>query len=177
MVPSYRKLLFTIAYGDHHWGLAGGSTASHPSTIKTCCTQCVLNSLETLTMTKRVLDIGQCNPDYSSISRLLNQHFDVEIVRAHLESDAVESLQAGSFDLVLVNRKLDRDYSDGLSIIRNIRSDEKLKQTSVMLVSNYPESQDEAVAAGAVYGFGKAELGSREVVERLAAILGSDAPT
>jgi CheY-like chemotaxis protein len=136
-----------------------------------------LKTLETMTMTKRILDVGQCNPDHSSISRLLNQHFDVEIVRAHLESDAVESLQAEPFDLVLVNRKLDRDYSDGLGIIRNIRSDENLKHTPVMLVSNYPESQDEAVAAGAVYGFGKAELGNPDVVERLAAILGSDATT
>ena len=99
-------------------------------------------------MTKRVLDVGQCNPDHSSISRLLTQHFDVEIVRAHLESDAVESLRAGPFDLVLINRKLDRDYSDGLGIIRNIRSDENLSQTSVMLVSNYPESQEEAVGSG-----------------------------
>ncbi|NQV25978.1 MAG: hypothetical protein HQ518_16585 [Rhodopirellula sp.] len=125
-------------------------------------------------MTKRVLDVGQCNPDHSSISRLLNQHFDVEIVRAHLESDALAMLKAGGFDLVLVNRKLDRDYSDGLSIVRAIKSDVSLRDTPVMLVSNYPEAHDAAMQAGAVYGFGKAELGSPEVVTRLAAILGEN---
>ena len=50
-------------------------------------------------------------------------------------------------------------------------------QTQSLQLPLIASAQDEAVAAGAVYGFGKAELGSREVVERLAAILGSDAPT
>ena len=123
-------------------------------------------------MAKRVLDIGQCNPDHASISRMLNEHFDVEIVRAHLKTDALATLQDGEFDLILVNRKLDRDYSDGLNIVRTIKSDPDLSGVPVMLVSNYPEAHQEAVSAGAVYGFGKAELGSDEVIKRLAVILG-----
>jgi ActR/RegA family two-component response regulator len=126
-------------------------------------------------MAKRVLDVGQCNPDHSSISRMLNEHFDVEIVRAHLKSDAIGLLKSGEFDLVLVNRKLDRDYSDGLNIVRTIKTDAALSNTAVMLVSNYPEAHEEAVAAGAIYGFGKAELGSPEIIDRLAAVLGDAA--
>jgi len=43
-----------------------------------------------------------------------------------------------------------------------------------MLVSKFPEAQKSAKTAGAVYGFGKAELGNPDVVQRLAVILGSD---
>ena len=124
-------------------------------------------------MTRRVLDVGQCNPDHAAISRLLNEHFDVEIVRAHVESDTIAALQSGDFDVVLINRKLDRDYSEGLNILQLIKSDSAMSNVPVMLVSNYPESQESAVAAGAVYGFGKAELGNPDVVKRLAAILAS----
>ena len=60
-------------------------------------------------MTRRVLDVGQCNPDHAVLSRLLNEHFDVEIVRAHGESDTIGALQSGDFDLVLINQKLDRE--------------------------------------------------------------------
>lgn len=125
-------------------------------------------------MPKRVLDVGQCNPDHSSISRMLNEHFDVEIVRAHVESDALAAMNGSHFDLVLINRKLDQDYSDGLNIVRSIRSDENLSKTPVMLVSNYPEAHEAAVRAGALHGFGKAELGSPEVIERLRTVLGDD---
>ncbi|MFT4558008.1 MAG: DNA-binding NarL/FixJ family response regulator [Planctomycetaceae bacterium] len=125
-------------------------------------------------MTRRVLDVGQCNPDHAAISRLLNEHFDVEIVRAHSESDTIAALQSGNFDLVLINRKLDRDYSEGLNILHMVKSDFAMSNAAVMLVSNFPEAQESAVAAGAVYGFGKAELGNADVLERLAAILGSD---
>lgn len=130
--------------------------------------------LEDYPMTRRVLDVGQCNPDHAAISRLLNKHFDVDIVRTHGESDTIAALQSGDFDLVLINRKLDRDYSEGLSILETIKSDSAMSHVAVMLVSNFPEAQESAVAAGAVYGFGKAELGNPDVVERLAAILGSE---
>ena len=39
--------------------------------------------------------------------------------------------------------------------------------TPIMLVSNYPEAQSEAVAAGAVPGFGKATLRSSQAREHL----------
>lgn len=125
-------------------------------------------------MTRHVLDVGQCNPDHVSISRMLKEHFDVEIVRTHLPSDTLAALQDRDFDLVLINRKLDQDYSDGMNIVRSIKSDASLSQTPVMLVSNYPEAHETAMSAGAIYGFGKAELGSPDVIERLSAVLGDD---
>lgn len=123
-------------------------------------------------MAKRVLNVGQCGPDHASISQMLNEHFDVEIVRTHLAADTLEALKDRSFDLVLVNRKLDQDYSDGMLIIQQILSDEEMSQTPVMLVSNYPEYQQQAVSIGAAYGFGKAELRDQATIDRIREILG-----
>ena len=74
-------------------------------------------------MTKKVLDVGQCGPDHATITRYLTAHFDCEIVQAHGLDDARDQLKSGDFDLVLVNRKLDADYSDGIEIIRQIKAD------------------------------------------------------
>jgi hypothetical protein len=40
-----------------------------------------------------------------------------------------------------------------------------------MLVSNYPEAQSQAIALGAVSGFGKADLGKPRCQRALAAVL------
>lgn len=122
-------------------------------------------------MSKRVLSVGQCGPDHYSISRFLERHFDVEITTADREQQAIQRLRSEPFDLVLVNRKLDIDYSDGMAIIRAMKADPSLAGVPVMLVSNYPESQEEAVAAGAEYGFGKSALNSPESAERVGKFL------
>jgi CheY-like chemotaxis protein len=84
---------------------------------------------------------------------------------------ALAALGQGSFDLVLVNRKLDVDYSDGLEIVRQLKTHEQHAAVPVMLVTNYPEYQQQAVALGAEPGFGKAELSSPATLEKLARFL------
>jgi CheY-like chemotaxis protein len=126
-------------------------------------------------MSKRVLDVGQCGPDHATIRRFLTRHFDCEIVQADAAEDAIAHLKDGRFDLVLVNRKLDVDYSDGLEVIRQIKSDPALADVPVMLITNYPEHQDAAVAEGAQRGFGKLEFEKPETRERVAAALGVNA--
>ena len=42
----------------------------------------------------------------------------------------------------------------------------------MMLVSNYEDAQNEAVAAGALPGFGKASLGQPHMLARLRPLLG-----
>jgi CheY-like chemotaxis protein len=124
-------------------------------------------------MPKRVLDVGQCSPDHATIHRFLTKHFDVEIVQAHTANDTIAHLKSGDFDLVLVNRKLDQDYSDGIEIVRLIKSDPALAELAVMLVTNLPEHQDAAEAAGALRGFGKLEYDLPQTRDKLAVVLGA----
>ena len=122
-------------------------------------------------MPKRVLDIGNCSMDHGAIRSLLERSFAAEVVQAHGQDDALDLLSKESFDLVLVNRKLDQDYSDGLAIVESIKNDPKLASLPCMIVSNYPDQQQVAVAAGAEYGFGKKELYADATKERLAKFL------
>lgn len=88
-----------------------------------------------------------------------------------LPEESLKTLSEQSIDLVLINRKLDADYSDGMDILKAIKSNPETAQVPVMLVSNFPEWQEKAVDAGATWGFGKAELNSPETTERLSSLL------
>ena len=125
-------------------------------------------------MTHRVLSVGQCGMDHGSISRFLGQHFDVSIEEADGASQALDKLRDGSFSLVLVNRVFDRDGGEGLSLIREVRQSEATGDVPIMLVSNYPDSQQQAVALGAAPGFGKSELHASNLADRFASFLGTD---
>ena len=120
---------------------------------------------------KTILSVGQCRPDQAAITHFLTSHFDAEVVTADLPDHALLALRDRKFDLVLINRKLDADSSDGLEILRRIRGESDLADIPVMLVSNFPEWQKVAMEHGAVHGFGKAELNRQETRERIAAVL------
>ena len=70
-----------------------------------------------------MLDVGQCGPDHSSIRSYLTRNFDCEVVQVDDAAGALAELKGGPFDLVLVNRKLDCDYSDGVEVIRALKAD------------------------------------------------------
>ena len=125
-------------------------------------------------MPKRVLDVGNCGPDHAAIRGLLARLFAAEVVQADQWDDTAELLARQSFDLVLVNRKLDQDYSDGLDVIRRIKADSQLAAIPCMLVTNYSDQQEQAVAAGAEYSFGKKALYAKETHERLARFLANN---
>ncbi len=120
---------------------------------------------------KSVLSVGQCVPDHHAISQMLISRFDVEIQTAAVASEALEKMRATRFDLVLVNRKLDADYTDGSEIIQAMQADDALAGVPVMLITNYPEHDEAAVKLGAVSGFGKASLSDARTIEKLAELL------
>ncbi len=124
-------------------------------------------------MKKLVLDVGNCVPDHAAICRFLQRNFDVQVQQAHDAAGALAALHAGPVDLVLVNRKLDQDYSDGLDVIRQIKADPRVGQVPVMLITNYAEYQEQAVAEGAVRGFGKLDLQKPGTAEQLRPLLGA----
>lgn len=122
-------------------------------------------------MPKQVLSVGQCGPDTMTLRRYLETHFKAQMLTSDIWSDTEQALRQNEVDLVLINRKLDADYTDGMEILRKIKSDESLRHLPVMIVTNYPEHQEAAVAAGGEYGFGKLQYDQPETKERLAAFL------
>ena len=119
----------------------------------------------------RVLDVGQCRPDHSGIRSTLTQHFDVEVDQVMFVGEAIDQLSKQEYTLVLVNRLIFDDGSDGGELIRQMKANDGMKGVPIMLISNYQDAQDRAVSEGAVPGFGKSELGDPESVTKLAAYL------
>ncbi len=101
------------------------------------------------------------------------ERLGADVFQAYEAADAIAALHREHFDLVFVNRKLDSDYSDGTDLIKKLKDDPKTASVPVMLVSNYPEAQAEAVSLGAVYGFGKMELAREDVHRRILQALDS----
>ena len=122
-------------------------------------------------MSKRVLDVGNCAPDFASISGFLTSQFDCQVDQAHGPQDALEMLRQGDYALVLVNRKFFQDHKNAFEIIKAIKADAELSSVPAMLITNYPDHQDAAEEIGAVRGFGKLEMNA-ETAERLSPILG-----
>lgn len=118
-------------------------------------------------MPKVVVDCGNCGPDFNSIRNLIQRNFDAIVEQTHAAPDTLARLKKGGVSLVCVNRKLDCDYSDGMEVIRQIKSDDALKDIPVMLISNYEEHQTAAVSAGAVEGFGKLAISNPGTVDLL----------
>lgn len=125
-------------------------------------------------MPKRVVDVGNCVPDHQAIRSFVTRNFDAIVEAVDDAAGALAALRSGPADLVLVNRKLDIDSSDGLEVIRALRADPVASQVPVMLVTNYPEYQDEALALGAQRGFGKRDLKRAETAEMLRPWLGAN---
>ncbi|MBK8397415.1 MAG: response regulator [Leptospiraceae bacterium] len=121
---------------------------------------------------KTIMSVGQCNPDHNALSNFMTRNLECNIIRIDSTEEAIEALRKQSVDLVLVNRKLDVDYTDGTILIERMKKDEALRVIPIMLISNYPDAQEEAIGKGAVRGFGKLEFQSNEVIKRVKETLG-----
>jgi two-component system chemotaxis response regulator CheY len=117
-------------------------------------------------MKARVLDVGNCDSDHSRIRRLLEANFDLAVDRVMFVDQALAALAENAYHLVLVNRLIFADGSDGGELIRRMQA-EGHANTPVMMISDYPQAQEKAVAQGAVPGFGKADLEDPQTIERL----------
>jgi CheY-like chemotaxis protein len=94
-----------------------------------------------------------------------------KIVAAEDPAELNQLINTGAA-LVLLNRVLGYDFDGlgGVDVITQLRQTHPHVKT--MLVSNYAEAQSAAVAAGALPGFGKRELGSPRVPQLLRTALG-----
>ena len=127
-------------------------------------------------MKKVLLDCGNCGRDFHAIRQMVHACFNVSVIQSHGAEDTLRILRSREVDLVTVNRKLDRDYSDGLDVVRQIKADPTTAAVPVMLVSNYEEHQQRAVEAGCVRGFGKLALQDASTRQVLGPYLGADSP-
>lgn len=117
---------------------------------------------------KIVMNVGHCVPDHLSIKKLLDS-IGVEVEKIDTVKDTIENLKKNKnkYSLILINRKLDIDFSDGIELLKKIKSDPEIQHHKVMVISNYKEVQTKAVELGALYGFGKSELHKEETKEKI----------
>ena len=123
---------------------------------------------------RRVLDVGQCDFDHGNLTNMLTEAFGAGVERASTGEEAVEAVRTGHFDLVMVNRILDADGASGLDLIAQLQGSADTSSTPTILVSNFSDAQEAAVALGARPGFGKSALDATETQELLAPFLGND---
>ena len=117
---------------------------------------------------KRVLDVGQCQPDHGAIRELLRSTFGAEVEYAADIKGALQRLCESHFDLALVNRIIDSTSDEGIELIKRMKDSEFLCGTPIMMVSDLDTAQKDAAEAGAEPGFGKSELqdqSTRELFE------------
>jgi two-component system chemotaxis response regulator CheY len=116
---------------------------------------------------KTIVLVGHCGPDSSYLRMTVSRAVkDAAVKMADDQAHLTQLLDQGA-GLLLVNRVLDYgfDVEMGVDLIRNLRKSHPNVRT--MLITNYPEVQQEAIAAGALPGFGKREMGSTHVGQLL----------
>ena len=127
---------------------------------------------EPVQMRKTVIDCGNCDPDHHAIRSFIESKFDAKVIRTQALADTLDALEKSPADLILVNRKLDVDYSDGIEVIKEIKRRQELANIPAMLITNYEEYQQAALADGAVTGFGKKTMRDPSTVQTLSQFLG-----
>lgn len=113
----------------------------------------------------KIVLVGHCGPDSYALKNAVRRAVTTaEVVM--VSSDRELGLHTDAA-LLLVNRALDGEFSaeTGIDLIRSLNAGGVRAPT--MLVSNFEEAQNEAVAAGALAGFGKREMGSETTAMKI----------
>lgn len=123
-------------------------------------------------MSKKVVLVGHCGPDSSYLRMAVSRAAKSISVLSADDQDELKTVLDGSPDLLLLNRELPYGFDEtlGVDVIKTLRL--KYPNVPMMLVSNYPDAQADAVKAGALPGFGKREIGSARVQQVILEALG-----
>ncbi len=116
--------------------------------------------------------VGHCGPDSSFLRMAVSSAAPGATVKmADTNGELSDVLSSGS-DLLLFNRVLESGFSDsdGVALLRQTKADHP--DQKVLMVSNFPQTQQEAEAAGALEGFGKNDISNGKASERIKAALG-----
>jgi DNA-binding NarL/FixJ family response regulator len=108
-------------------------------------------------MSRIIALVGHCGIDGPRLQSELSDNLkDVEVVRCNDQQDLTDLCSRG-VDLLLFNRQLvgEFDCSDGVELIQVVKRSSP--QVKALLVSDYPDAQEQARRAGALPGFGKSQ--------------------
>lgn len=122
-------------------------------------------------MPHKIALVGHCGPDSFMLrSAVKYAAKDAEVLMINDDNQLAHQLSTG-LSLLLVNRMMDGNFEvrEGVELIRRLHI--TYPQLPLMLISNYPESQQAAVEAGGRLGFGKSEIGSAKMKDALAGVL------
>ncbi len=116
---------------------------------------------------KKVALVGHCGPDSSYLRMTISSAIKNAKILSADDDGELNQLLGEEVDLMLFNRELGYGFSEteGVKFIERLRG--AYPSLKMMLVSNYPEAQAAAIAAGALPGFGKREIGTPRVKEIL----------
>ena len=112
-----------------------------------------------------ILSVGNCSFDHGQLQQLISTVAPDATLLAADTADAALAALDDKCQLVLVNRVFDRTGESGLSLIERIAGEHP--NLPVMLISNYADAQQKAIAAGALPGFGKSQMRDPEVADNL----------
>jgi hypothetical protein len=121
-----------------------------------------------------VLLVGHCGPDSYALKSAVGRFLPGAAVEFVHDQPTLER-KLPSADLVLINRVLDGGFASetALDVIAALAPGARAR---FLLISNYPEAQAAAVQAGALPGFGKAEMNAPTAKERLLAAMARPHP-
>lgn len=121
-------------------------------------------------MPHRIVLVGHCGVDGPRLQQEIQGFLQpVEVLRVN-DTGKLTSVCKEGADLLLVNREpLGFDPKDGVDLIRDVCRDHPGQKA--MLVSDYPDAQEQARAAGALPGFGKGDIGSSKFPDAVKAAL------
>ena len=116
--------------------------------------------------------VGHCRPDSFAMRSALGRYAP-RAVFVDVNDSAALAAQSGASAL-LVNRVLDGRFGtgNGIELIGSLPEEQRRRAT---LVSNLPDAQAEAVALGAVPGFGKSEMYSDKAKDTIEGLVGARA--
>ena len=119
--------------------------------------------------------VGHCGADSYSISNAVRRAVPGAAVVSADEPGALDR-QIKNGAVLLVNRVLDGGFhtDSGVELIESLAS--RQPKPRMLLVSNYADAQQAAVAAGALPGFGKSELGSARTSDQLRSLAAASQP-
>ena len=126
-------------------------------------------------MAKKILLVGHCGPDSSYLRMTVKKAVEGAEIKSADDSAELHQALVDGVDLILFNRELGYGFEPdtGVETIRTLRAANS--NVPMILVSNYPDAQQAALAAGAMPGFGKRELGSPKVADLLRGALTASA--